>query len=55
MYELVLVGSGFILGVCVALGLFRWGTVYATNLIYKIKENIPLEGMGKPTEQDFSG
>ena len=54
MYELILTGSGFMAGLVTALVLFRCGMGYATKFIYQIKEDIPLEKMGKQTDQDFS-
>lgn len=55
MYELAIAGISFILGLATAMIIFRWGAGWATNLVYKIKEDIPLERMGEPVEQDFSG
>ena len=55
MYELILVGSGFIAGAITVLIVFRYGMNFATTFIYRIKEDIPLEEMGKPTEQELSG
>ena len=52
MYELALVSSGFIAGGLAVSAIFRWGMSYATNLIYKIKEDIPLDNIGRPIEQD---
>ena len=55
MYELIIFVAGFIFGLNLALALFRYGISYATKLIYRIKENIPLEEIGKPILQEFSG
>lgn len=52
MYELILAGSGFIVGAIAVLVVFKYGMKYAVNLVYKIKEDIPLEAIGKPIEQD---
>ena len=52
MYELALVAGGFIAGGLVVAGVFLWGIKYATGLIYKIKEDIPLEKMGTPIDED---
>lgn len=54
MQELILAGSGFMAGVVLSLILFKCGMRYATDLIYKIKEDIPLEKLGKQVEQDYS-
>ena len=53
MYELILVGSGFLAGIVIALALFKFGMSYATKFIYQIKEDIPLEQIGKPYESEF--
>lgn len=52
--ELIIAGISFALGLTTAMVMFRWGASYATDLIYKIKEDIPLEKMGKPFDHDFS-
>jgi len=55
MQELILASSGFMAGVIISLVLFQCGMRYATRFIYQIKEDIPLEKMGNPVEQEFSG
>lgn len=55
MSDLVIAGISFTLGLATAMIMFRWGANWAVRLVYKIKEDIPLEGMGEPIEQDFSG
>lgn len=59
MYEIVIFSigliSGVVLGAAASLCLFRWGMAYATKFIYRIKEDVPLEEIGKPTLQDYSG
>jgi hypothetical protein len=52
MYELILVGSGFVVGAITTLAIFRYGISYATRLIYKIKEDVPLEEIGTPMEHE---
>ena len=52
MVELTIASAGFILGVAVSLILFRYGMNFATKFIYRIKEDIPLQEIGSPTDQD---
>lgn len=53
MIEIIISGvTGFILGAAFSLAFFLCGMKYATKLIYKIKEDIPLEQIGTPTEQE---
>ncbi len=52
MRELIVFTAGFVLGAGLVIAVFRWGASYATKLIYRIKEDIPLEQIGKPIEQE---
>jgi len=55
MNELILFSTGYIAGIITALALFRYGISFATKLIYKIKADVPMEELGIPTEQEFTG
>ncbi len=55
MYELIIFGIGYLLGIVSALLLFRFGMSYATKFIYEIKADVPLEKIGTPMDQEFSG
>ncbi len=54
MQDLIIASSGFVAGIITALALFKYGMNYATTLIYKIKEDIPLEQIGKPYATEFN-
>ena len=55
MQELIIFMVGFFLGGITFLLLFGLGVKRTTRFIYRIKEDVPLEEIGKPTEQDYSG
>lgn len=54
MQELIIFITGLLSGLGIALIIFRYGMTYAERFIYKIKENIPPEVIGKPFESEFN-
>jgi hypothetical protein len=55
MKELIIFATGYMVGIATSLALFRYGMNYATRFIYKIKADVPLEEIGTPLEQEFTG
>ena len=54
MQELIIAGVSFVLGATSTMIMFRWGAKWAVDLVYKIKEDVPLEQIGRPYESDFN-
>ena len=52
---LIALGVGYALGIGTSMAIFLYGVKFTTKFIYRIKEDVPLEEIGKPTEQDYTG
>jgi len=55
MNELAIFLAGLVVGIVLALSLFKYGMDFATKFIYRIKEDVPVSEIGDPVDQEFTG